>query len=307
MKISVIMPCYNCQSSVVRTVQSIQAQTFEDWELIAVDDGSLDETGKLLDMLALQDRRISVIHQANGGVSRARNAGMAAAQGEWLAFVDADDCPMPEMMETLLSLNTGKEDILCAAHRMHHLDEEGREEKIVCADGDRQTVLESLIRGDSALNTMWDKLYRADFVREKGLLVPPDIRIGEDVLFNLEAFFAAKAWKMTDIPLYVYECGGNSAMTAAFSDVYAKSKPMLYGITCFIQKYGLETELFRAHIDIYLRILRKDRGRFRAALAFNREIVRRVTGGVDVSRLCVKQKVYALALRMLPCLSYFLP
>lgn len=307
MKVSVIMPCYNCENSIVRTVQSIQAQTFEDWELIAVDDGSSDETGKLLDGLALQDARIKAIHQENGGVSRARNAGMAASQGEWLAFVDADDCPLPEMLETLLSLNTGREDILCAAHIMHHLDEGGRQEVLACADGDRQTVLESLIRGDSALNTMWDKLYRADFVRENRLIVPPDVKIGEDVLFNLDAFFAARAWKMTDIPLYVYECGGNSAMTGAFSDVYAKSMPMLDGIEHFIQTHGLETALFRAHIDIYLRTLRRDRGRFRAALAFNRAIARRVTGGVEVSRLCVKQKVYALALKMLPCLSYFLP
>ena len=307
MKVSVIMPCYNCEKSAVRTVQSIQAQTFEDWELIAVNDGSSDQTGKVLDELSAQDARIRVIHQENGGVSRARNAGMAAAQGEWLAFVDADDRPMPKMLEVLLSLYTGAEDILCAAHIMHHLDEGGREEVLACADGDLQTVLESLIRGDSALNTMWDKLYRTDFVRENRLIVPPDVRIGEDVLFNLDAFFAARAWRMTEMPLYVYECGGNSAMTRAFSDVYAKSMPMLDGIERFIQAHSLETTLFRAHIDIYLRTLRRDRGRFRAALAFDRTIARRVTGGVEVARLCTKQKAYALALRICPCLSYFLP
>ena len=83
--ISIVMPCYNCETSLVRTAECIQAQTVADWELIAVDDGSSDGTGAALDALARADARIRVIHQENGGVSRARNAGMAAARGEWLA------------------------------------------------------------------------------------------------------------------------------------------------------------------------------------------------------------------------------
>lgn len=305
--VSVVMPCYNCEATVARTVRSVLAQTNPNWELIAVDDGSRDGTGAALDALAEQDARIRVIHQENSGVSGARNAGIAAAQGKWLAFADADDLLLPDALETLLALDTGREDVLCAGYVMRYQDEGGREETMTRADGDLQTVLESLIRGDSALNPMYAKLYRADFVRAHALAVPAGVKVGEDVLFNLDAFIAARAWRMTGAPVYVYEFGGDSAMTRALSDVYARSGPMLCGIAWFIEKNALQTALFRAHIDIYLRTLRRDRGRLRAASAFNRAVVRRITAGVRFSALCAKQKAYYLALRALPCLSYFLP
>ena len=141
--ISIVMPCYNCETSLVRTAECIQAQTVADWELIAVDDGSSDGTGAALDALARADARIRVIHQENGGVSRARNAGMAAARGEWLAFADADDVLPPDALATLLALDDGGADILCGAYTIRYTDEGGREERLACAEGDRQTILES--------------------------------------------------------------------------------------------------------------------------------------------------------------------
>ena len=305
--ISIIMPCYNCEDSLLRTVQCVQAQTLADWELIAVDDGSADGTGAALDRLAQADARIHVVHQANGGVSRARNAGIAAAAGEWLAFVDADDWLEPDMLETLLALDDGTAEILCGAYTIRYIDEGGREEQLACAEGDRQTILESLVRTDSTLNSMCAKLYRASMIREKGLCVPPGIKVGEDVLFNLDAFYAAQSWKMTRRSVYGYDLGGDSAMMRAHGQVYESAKPMLHGITSFIQKHNLQTQLFRAHIDIYLRTLRKDRGRKEAAAAFNRGIVSCVTEGVRFSDLCAKQKAYYIALRVCPRTSYFLP
>ena len=96
-------------------------------------------------------------------------------------------------------------------------------------------------------------------------------------------------------------------MMRADAHVYESAKPMLQGITAFIRKNGLQTALFRAHIDIYLRTLRKDRGRRKAAFAFNRDIVSRVTEGVQFSALCTRQRAYYAALKVCPCLSYFLP
>ncbi|MFR2150671.1 MAG: glycosyltransferase family 2 protein [Christensenellales bacterium] len=195
--ISIVMPCYNCETSLARTVRCVQAQTVSDWELIAVDDGSTDGTGAALDGLAQNDARIRAIHQANGGVSRARNIGMAAAGGEWLAFVDADDVLPPDALQTLLALDDGVADILCGAYTIRHTDEGGREEVLACADGDRQTVLESLVRTDSTLNSMRQTLSRQRF--GKRLCVPPGVKVGEDVLFNLDAFYAAHTWRMTDV------------------------------------------------------------------------------------------------------------
>ena len=100
--ISIVMPCYNCEGSLARTIECIQAQTVADWELIAVNDGSADGTGAALDALARTDARIRVIHQKNGGVSRARNLALEAAKGKWVWFVDSDDLPFLDFLEKAL-------------------------------------------------------------------------------------------------------------------------------------------------------------------------------------------------------------
>ena len=305
--VSIIMPCFQNGETLARSVQSVQAQTFEVWELIAVDDGSTDGTLARLRALAATEPRMRVLHQENGGVSAARNAGIDAAQGEWLFFLDADDRLTDDALAFLLGLADDALDVVCGAYEMRFADEGGRCERHACADGDLQTVLESLIRGDSALNSMCARLYRASFIREAGIRAPKGVAVGEDVLFNLDVFAVARAWRMSDRVIYIYEFGGDSAMTRARRDVYARSRDMLCGITAFIAAHGWQTRLFRAHIDIYLRTLRADRGRLRAALAFDRRIVRAITDGVRPGELCARQRLYYAALRLCPLSSIALP
>ena len=305
--VSIIMPCFQNGETLERSVQSVQAQTFADWELIAVDDGSTDDTLTRLRALATTEPRMRVLHQENGGVSAARNAGIDAAQGEWLFFLDADDRLTEDALAFLLGLADDALDVVCGAYEMRFADEGGRSERHACADGDLQTVLESLIRGDSALNSMCARLYRASFIREAGIRAPKGVAVGEDVLFNLDVFAVARAWRMSDRVIYIYEFGGDSAMTRARRDVYARSRDMLSGITSFIAVHGWQTRLFRAHIDIYLRTLRADRGRLRAALAFDRRIVRAITDGVRPGELCARQRLYYAALRLCPLSSIALP
>ncbi|MBQ4265752.1 MAG: glycosyltransferase family 2 protein [Clostridia bacterium] len=305
--VSIVMPCYQNSMTLARTVQSIQAQTFEDWELIAVDDGSKDDTLAVLTRLAAAEPRMRVIHQENGGVSAARNAGMDAAQGQWISFVDADDHLLKHALEHLLAMVDDRTDIICGAYEMHFRDEGGRIEKHACASGDLQTVLESLVRGDSALNSMCARLYRAQLLRDHAVRAPKGIKVGEDVLFNLDAFIAARAWRMSGETIYIYEFGGDSAMTRARTDVYGVSVPMIEGIGSFVRQHSLQTALFRAHIDIYVRTLRAARGRFGAALALSRAMVAAMTDGVEPARLPAKQKLYYFALRALPLSSFLLP
>ena len=307
MRVSVVMPCYQSGETVERSVRSVQAQTMADWELIAVDDGSTDDTLARLRALQKDEPRMRVVHQSNAGVSAARNAGIDAARGEWLFFLDADDRLTPDALATLLDMTDDALDVVCGAYEMRYADEGGRSERYACADGDLQIVLESLIRGDSALNSMCARLYRTAFIQRHGIRAPLGVRVGEDVLFNLDAFAVARAWRMSDRVIYIYEFGGDSAMMRARRDVYARSRDMLAGITAFIAAHGWQTRLFRAHIDIYLRTLRADRGRLRAAMAFDRRIVRAVTDGVCPQALCAKQRLYYATLRLCPFLSIALP
>lgn len=98
-EISIIVPVYQVEKYLNECIDSILAQTFTDFELILVDDGSPDNCPALCDAAAKRDSRVRVIHKQNGGVSTARNAGLDAAQGNWIAFVDSDDTVEPEYLE----------------------------------------------------------------------------------------------------------------------------------------------------------------------------------------------------------------
>ena len=100
-KISIIVPVYNVEKYLEKCVRSILAQTFTDFELILVDDGSPDSSGAMCDQFAEQDQRVKVIHKENGGLSDARNAGIEIATGEYLGFVDSDDYIADDMYELL--------------------------------------------------------------------------------------------------------------------------------------------------------------------------------------------------------------
>ena len=100
--VSVIVPVYNVEPWLEECLQSIAAQTLEDFEVIVVDDGSTDASGRIADRFSSEDVRFTVIHQANGGVSSARNAGIDIAKGKYLSFVDSDDYLEPTMLEKLV-------------------------------------------------------------------------------------------------------------------------------------------------------------------------------------------------------------
>lgn len=101
MQISVIIPVYNAESYLERSVNSVINQTFPDWELILVDDGSKDGSGQICDGFAQRDSRVRVIHQENAGAGAARNAGIAQAKGNYVVYVDADDTVERNYLELL--------------------------------------------------------------------------------------------------------------------------------------------------------------------------------------------------------------
>lgn len=122
-KVSVIMPAYNVERYVAEGVRSVVGQSFDDWELVVVDDGSTDRTGEIVGSFAAKDRRIVLITQANAGVSVARNRGMEKARGEWVAFLDADDLWQPTYLERMLSRQADCDaDVIFCDHRVLAFD-----------------------------------------------------------------------------------------------------------------------------------------------------------------------------------------
>ena len=102
--ISVVVPVYRTEPYLARCLDSILAQTWSNLQVIVVDDGSPDRAGEIADQYAEKDTRVTVLHQPNRGVSAARNAGLAAARGDYITFVDSDDALQPQMYETLIKL-----------------------------------------------------------------------------------------------------------------------------------------------------------------------------------------------------------
>ena len=123
--VSIIVPVYNTERFLNRCIDSVLAQTYSDWELLLVDDGSTDSSGSICDEYATQDSRIRVFHKENGGVSSARNLGLDYARGEWITFVDSDDYIAPDMIEKLYETQKrNNADITVCGYRW--VDKEGK-------------------------------------------------------------------------------------------------------------------------------------------------------------------------------------
>ena len=162
--ISIIVPVYKTEAYLEKCVDSILAQTFRDFELLLIDDGSPDNCPALCEEAAARDPRIRVIHQKNAGLSAARNTGVEAARGEWIGFVDSDDSIAPEMYETLLTYaqRDGAQiavcDYLLVTEAGEPLPSSYRleEDKVL----DRVGALEQMNRGH--FKVAWNRLYRRE-------------------------------------------------------------------------------------------------------------------------------------------------
>ena len=114
--VSIIIPFFNLEKEAARCLDSVLAQTYENFEAVCVNDGSSDGTGGILDTYQAKDNRIRVIHKSNGGLSDARNTGVAAACGTYITFIDGDDIVIPHYLETLIAAMEGKLDRLVIAN-----------------------------------------------------------------------------------------------------------------------------------------------------------------------------------------------
>lgn len=185
-KISIITSVYNTQDYLARTVQSILAQTFTDFELLLVDDGSPDNSGALCDELAKTDSRIRVFHQPNGGPASASNTGLDNARGDYVGFVDSDDIIEPTMYEKLYNA-VQVPGVRLAACSGDCIDEEGRTiQGRVVAIGEhgvrdaQELLLDAFQTGSFYGPLSWNKLFDIRLFRDKGIHYDETMLFGDD-------------------------------------------------------------------------------------------------------------------------------
>ena len=220
MKISVIVPIYNTEQYLSRCLDSIISQSFTDFELLLIDDGSTDGSGIICDSYADRDRRIRVFHKENGGVSSARNLGIDKAQGEWLYFVDSDDELLPGGLRTLVDNISDDVDVVMGG--FESVDELGnvtREAtKSVNLRLSRKESVITLYRGQGCcgyffLGYTWQRLFRKSLIDRFNLRFDASIAIKEDTLFVMQ--YLRKSNGITQFatqPIYRYYQRPNSAM-----------------------------------------------------------------------------------------------
>lgn len=217
--LSVIIPVYNTNQYLSRCMESILGQSYQDFELLLIDDGSTDGCSEICDAYAERDSRIRVIHKENGGVSSARNVGIQVATGEWVLFVDSDDLLPSCALEVLLSQVSGDVDMVYGAIRK--FDEKDDNVETIVVDQKRVLTVEDTLdafvvseqqKGDWH-RYMINRIYRMSIIKQFGLRFKTDVFYKEDGLFVVQYLCRCEK-TVVCIPdiVYLYRQVSNSAM-----------------------------------------------------------------------------------------------
>ena len=227
--ISVIVPVYNVAQYLEKSIASIQQQTYQNLEIILVDDGATDESGRLCEQIAEQDERVLVYHKENEGLSQARNDGLKQAHGDYVIFIDSDDYIHSEMIASLYQ-QLVKEDAdvsSCGVMNVYANSEspqtENQDDYFIC---DTETFLREYLIGEKIPGTICNKLIKKEIAAQ---LTFPKGLIYEDAYYHFDLIKVAKKYVVNTNPYYYYFHRGDSITTKpyaekdlAYIDIYQK-------------------------------------------------------------------------------------
>lgn len=188
--VSVIIPVFNTEKYLQKCVKSVQLQTYKNLEIILVNDGSTDRSGVLCNKLEIQDKRITVIHKNNGGLSSARNAGLKVSNGEYVVFLDSDDWIEKETIEfAYANMRITSADLVIWGYFADFEDPIQQVEHVdkhvlsgTCDYSDYNNLLNQTALG--LIGYAWNKLYKKEIIERSGAQFPEGISLVEDILFN---------------------------------------------------------------------------------------------------------------------------
>ena len=255
--VSIIVPVYNAEAYLERCVRSILQQTYENIELILVNDGSTDNSLAACQQFAAEDARVIVIDKPNGGVSDSRNCGIAKARGKYLQFADSDDWLAPEATALLVQRaeQSKCEFVIAPFYRVierillvnGHIKEDGK-----------YTIAEFALEMMKApanfyYGVMWNKLYRRDIVRENNLQCNPEISWCEDFIFNLQYLCYVKHVYVLQEPIYYYFKRRNSLVATEMrsSNIYEVKRTVFRYYKAFYEAIGLYDD-YKGRVNMYM-------------------------------------------------------
>ena len=256
-KVSIIVPIYNAQKTIGRCIDSILNQDFSDFELLLIDDGSKDESGRICDSYAEKDNRIHVIHKENSGVSASRNLALREARGEYLQFLDADDWVTPNATRLLVqSIEQNECDMVISdfyrviGERLSHkgsIDEDG----VLTREKFANFMMEN--PADFYYGVLWNKLYKRSIIEKYQLCMNPKISWCEDFMFNLEYIRHCENIFVLQVPIYYYVKTKGSLVSQGMSLTKTiKTKMMVFEYyTKFYKQVLSEEEYEKKRLQIY--------------------------------------------------------
>ncbi|MGN8967758.1 glycosyltransferase family 2 protein [Intestinimonas sp. HCP28S3_D6] len=216
--VSIIVPVYNSEVYLGTCLESLRGQTWPNLEIILVNDGSTDGSGRLCVAAARVDHRIRFLDRPNGGVSAARNSALAVARGDYLQFSDSDDRLTPDATETLVraAQSTGADLVISHFFRVDGEKQAQRGhikgERLLT----RQEFAQEMVKAPANYyyGALWNKLYRRSIVEKQGLRFAEDVNWSEDFLFNLEYIRHVRLVAAVPKPLYYYHKRPGSLITS---------------------------------------------------------------------------------------------
>ena len=251
MTISLIIPIYNASSYLASCLDSLLSQSYQDFELILVDDGSMDDSASICDAYAAEDERIKVQHEAHLGVAHSRQVGLEVARGEYILYVDADDLVEPGMVADMYhEAVTKKADlVICDYRELTHYGEVYRKQRPTALDG--VAVLEDILSG-KLYGALWNKMMRSEWLLQTKASFPLELTMREDLIFLSQCLPYAS--KIAYIPkaFYGYERRNASALTSH----YVNESPAYYQQECLWVDLILENQFLlestRQRLQAYL-------------------------------------------------------
>lgn len=258
-KVSVIIPAYNVEKFIEKCVNSVLDQSFSDFEIILVDDGSKDSTPKICDELANKDSRITVIHKENGGLSDARNAGIRKSVGKYLAFVDGDDIVDKEYLQELYRLITLEDDIWVSIVGGVAFGEnatpKGSKSTLSKVVSTEEIVRKMCLR-DGIDHTAWGKLFLAELWKD---FKYPVGKLYEDYLTTYRVLSKVDKIAYSDAKMYFYIQHNESIMHMKCSEKTLAVLDVADQETEFMLKTwpNIREEILDLYVSVYLKNLQQ--------------------------------------------------
>lgn len=184
-KVSIIIPVYNNENYISQCIESVENQTYKNYEIIIIDDGSTDDSLKLCKKFEKRNDKIKVISINNGGVSNARNIGIKNASGDYVCFIDSDDYVMPTYIESLIKKMNNK----CLVISAYSVFNEKKDRQVKKINKQKLyigiDIYLKIVRNELFWNQPWNKMYNLNVIKENKLFFNDKLNMGEDLVFNL--------------------------------------------------------------------------------------------------------------------------